>query len=108
MFSKTKKRPLGAFISVWDKDSPFVLKEYGFIENGIQEQEYRGENVKIHKYKTLHTKDDDLLEDDEAYLTKGGKLYSDSANTYRSHHLDFYINEKNKLVNTDVYISEEN
>ena len=85
-------RPLGAFLSKWEENSPNILNNYGFTNNGIEYIFYNRKNIKIMKYKTQHLESDNYLCDVE---------YN---NTF--HHLDFYLDENNKLVNTDVYTSQ--
>ena len=85
-------RPLGAFLSKWEENSPNILNNYGFINNGIEYIFYNRKNIKIMKYKTQHLDSDNLC--DVEY----------NNNTF--HHLNFYLDENNKLVNTDVYTSQ--
>ena len=91
-------RPLGAFISKWSENSPTILRNYGFIENGMQIENYNGQEVNIIKFKTHHRPEDNILNDGDDCTS----FYDENT----IHHLDFYINELKKLVNTDVYATQ--
>ena len=88
-------RPLGAFISNWNSNSHRQLTDYGFVKWYTEVEYYKGQKVNIMKYKTRHHSNDNYLRGD----TKSSGFYD--MNTI--HHLDFYLNDKKILLNTNVY-----
>ena len=91
-------RPLGAFLSKWSENSPDILHNYGFTDNGIIYTFYHGKKIKVMKYKTQH-----YDSDNDGYTS-----WTVEYNNNTFHHLDFFLDKNNKLVNTDVYTSQKN
>ena len=89
-------RPLGAFLSKWTNNSREELKKHGFVEDNSEKIIYRGVEVTVLKFKTQH----DPIRDKNIFNISQEKYDN---NTY--HHLDFYLDNNNKLINTQVYTS---
>ena len=86
-------RATGAFISVWSDDARNQLKENGFIENGVDTKIYNGKQITVHKYKASYSENDDHKQ----------SFLREKEDNISFHHLDFYLDKTNKLMNTDVY-----
>ena len=99
-------RPLGAFLSKWEENSANILHNYGFINNGIVNTVYKGKNIKIIKYKTQHYDSDNENDKGMGCNDNDNDKFNVEYNNNTFHYLDFYLDENNILVNTDVYISQ--
>jgi len=99
-----QNRPLGAFIIKWSEKSPIILEEYGYCTNGIKKKYYKTQFVNVIKFKTLHRKSDEF----NIRRTVDINFSSSEYDLKTFHHLDFYLDKNNKLLNTDVYTSIEN
>ena len=90
-------RPLGAFLSKWTNNSREELKTHGFTEDKSEKIKYKGVEVTVLKFKTQH----DPIKDKHIH-NYSQEIYDN--NTF--HHLDFYLDNNNKLINTQVYTSK--
>jgi len=90
-------RPLGSFLSEWTNNSREELKTHGFTEDKSEKIKYKGVEVTVLKFKTRH---DPIKDKDNNNISK--EIYDN--NTF--HHLDFYLDNNNKLINTQVYTSK--
>lgn len=90
-------RPLGAFLSEWTNNSRRQLKMYGFTEDKSEKIKYKGEEVTVLKFKTRH----DPIKDKHIH-NYSQEIYDNNI----FHHLDFYLDNNNKLINTQVYTTK--
>ena len=94
----SEMRPLGAFILNWTDDSINILENYGYVNYETNNEIYKEiYNVAVYKFKTRHRLVDNLYFYDNIYEPNY------DLNTY--HHLDFYVTNNNKLINTNIYSS---
>ena len=87
-------REIKKLIKIYEFNTPNrnMLNSKGFILN----QKKYDNIIKIYKYKSRHREVDNLYFNSKKY----------DLNTY--HHLDYYVNQNNTVLNTNVYTSKIN